>query len=84
MKVISQIECKVKRTKLSGWAYYDNFLRFLYFISGSNAAFIPDLMFSGIIKLHTCSRDGCDGRCDDDLVESLELYGPFLVTSVGG
>ena len=78
LNVIQQMQQKVPQTQLSGWVYYDNFLRFLYLIGAQNAALIPDLHFSGMVKLHECTRNTCGSKCEDDLVHSLELYGYFM------
>jgi len=78
-KIITQIENQVPLCALTGWAYYDPFLRFLYTIGSNNARHIKSLKFEGTIKLHLCSVD-CLGSeaCDDDLVWSLQLYIPFI------
>ncbi|KAE9370754.1 hypothetical protein N431DRAFT_468776 [Stipitochalara longipes BDJ] len=80
-KIITQIENQVPLRGLTGWAYYDPFLRFLYTIGPENARLLKSLRFEGNIKLHLCAVD-CTARsriCDDDLVWSLHLYIPFIL-----
>jgi len=78
-KTITQIENQVPLRALTGWAYYDPFLRFLYTIGPKKARLLKSLKFEGRIKLHLCEMD-CRAReaCDDDLVWSLRLYIPFI------
>ena len=64
--------------ELQGWVYYDPFLRWLHMIRPKNAAHIETLSFTGIVKLHTCTRTLCSQHCDDDLVHSLRLYFPII------
>jgi hypothetical protein len=65
---------------LSGWVYYDPFLRFLHSIGPKKFLLIKSLKFSGIIKLHICGGNGCRNKCADDLVLSLEVYIPIIIS----
>jgi hypothetical protein len=69
-----QITNGVPLKKLRGWAYHDQFLRFLFTITASNAALL-NLHFKGSVKLHkgdsnTCGDQGWS-RCNDVMIESL-------------
>jgi hypothetical protein len=75
---ISEIQNQMDLTSLSGWVYYDPFLRFLHTIGPKKFPLIKSLEFSGLVKLHTCRWEVCKGKCDDDLVLSLELYIPVI------
>ncbi len=74
---ISDIQNQTALTSLSGWVYYHSF-RFLHTIRPKKFPLIKSLEFSGLVKLHTCRWGVCKGKCDDDLVLSLELYIPVI------
>jgi hypothetical protein len=75
---ISEIQNQIDYTSLSGWVYYDPFLRFLHSIGPKKFSLIKSLKFSGTVKLHICGGDRCNSKCADDLVASLEIYIPII------
>ncbi|CZR64051.1 uncharacterized protein PAC_13948 [Phialocephala subalpina] len=75
---ILAIEAQIQLLVLPGWLYYDKFLRFLYTIGTKNAALIKSLTFRGVINIHQCEYERCGLRCADDLLDSLQLYFPFI------
>jgi len=83
---ISQISNQVYIKALSGWAYHDPFLRFLYTIGPKNAARLKHITFSGTVKIHTCRAWICGEHliCDDDLGSSLRNYIPFIIALCTG
>jgi hypothetical protein len=77
-KVIAEIRAQAHLLKLSGWAYYDPFLRFLYAIGPVNAALLKKVELCGVVRLHHCTRANCERPCTDDLVHCLHLYIPII------
>jgi hypothetical protein len=77
---ISEIQNQFDYTSLSGWVYYDPFLRFLHSIGPKNFSLIKSLKFSGIVKLHICGGDRCRSKCADDLVACLEVYISIIIS----
>jgi hypothetical protein len=71
---ISEIQNRTSVTSLSGWIYYDLFLRFLHTIRPQKLSLIKSLKFAGIFQLHRCSKEVCKSKCDDDLMRNLYLY----------
>lgn len=63
---------------LPGWLCYDPFSRFLWTITISNAATLGSLTFTGRVKTHHCKPLSCGTQVCEDLVQSLQLYIPFL------
>ncbi|CAG8949943.1 hypothetical protein HYFRA_00004274 [Hymenoscyphus fraxineus] len=82
-EAIKQIEYRRPLRMLSGWVYYDPFLRFLHAIGPRNASLITHLAFTGVAKLHTCEfgphvpLPGCF-LCSDDLIRSGRFYTNFI------
>ncbi len=77
---ISQIQNQIDYKSLSGWIYYDPFLRFLHPIGPKKFSLIKYVKFSGIIKLHTCGGNRCRSKCVDDLVAIFEVYIPIITS----
>lgn len=75
---IWEIKSQIELTSLSGWVYYDPFLRFLHTIGPTKFPLIKTIRFSGTVKLHECQWEVCRGKCDDDLVMCLQLYIPII------
>lgn len=81
-QAISEIERQVPRTQLRGWAYYDQFLRFIYEIGPGNAALLEHVTFDGTVIERDVPDDDDPpppGLLEDDLVDSLRLYMPFIL-----
>lgn len=75
---MSAVGDQIRLTKLPGWIYYDRFLRFLHTIGPKNAVLIKSLTFRGTIQIHRCEYEMCGLRCEDDLLDSLQLYLSFI------
>lgn len=75
---ISEIQNQIEYTTLSGWIYYDPFLRFLHTIGPKKLSIIKTLKFSGIVKLQIFGGDRCRSKCADDLIASQEVYIPII------
>lgn len=76
---ICQIRLDRPVEMLSGWVYFDPFLRFLHTIGVNNAGTLKHLNFTGLVKLHHCSWSECT-RCEQDLVIGLRHYIPFIMS----
>ncbi len=77
-RVIRHIRERVELKQLSGWAYYDPFIRFLHAIGPENAARLKTLKFIGIVINHVCNVDNCREICPLDLARCLRLYVPIM------
>ncbi|TEY60747.1 hypothetical protein BOTCAL_0177g00070 [Botryotinia calthae] len=76
-----QIMQGVPTKELAGWAYHDQFLRFLYVIRPRNANLIRNLYFWGTASLHSCNsklRDGRYANCPVDLFPEICIYIQFI------
>jgi hypothetical protein len=84
-KATYDIERHVQIKGLTPWVYYDHFLRWLYIIGPKNAALVKALKFQGTAKLHHCQMDEDESEfpcfnkpCDDSIIDSLQIYIPFI------
>ncbi|CAG8980942.1 hypothetical protein HYALB_00003801 [Hymenoscyphus albidus] len=81
-EAIVQVEQRRPVFMLSGWVYYDPFIRFLHKIGPRNAPSLRHLRFNGTIKIHTCkypwATDEVHLDCRHDLYRSMRLYTYFI------
>lgn len=63
---------------IPGWAWFDQFLRFIITISPKNAAMIRDITFIGTVKRVGPSVIYLNEACNEDFPQLLLLYIPFL------
>jgi hypothetical protein len=77
---ITEIQNQTNYITLSGWVYYDPFLRFLHSIGPKKFSLLKSLKCSGIVKIHICGDDRCKSKCADDLVASFEVYIPIITS----